>query len=277
MQTSRVFPLFVERYAYKLRYAAPFIQQFRRQSCRRNLEVISYGTCSHIESINPLSEIHINLENYLTTCISDRKVEGERQNNALNRMLSPFLLLMYWWPDSFLIYPNNSFTLINMWLNFAWFLNNTIDIKFVVVPVNNIKYQQLEIYNINLSLATIFDCGMVTKELAVSGRISGFVRGGELLNIVSRVISRWRSRNNDDQDYSIKHGDRLDRIDERSPGVMPAAGHGSRIDLINRKPNAVQPNKPELPVLGVGSTGVSRARLLGNNANLNWSGRCVVA
>lgn len=75
--------------------------------------------------------------------------------------------------------------------------------------------------------------------------------------------------NNGDQSYSIKHGGGLDRIDERSPGVMPVAGYGPRIDLINRKPNAVQPNKPELPVLGVGSTGVSRARLLGNNANLN--------
>jgi len=100
--------------------------------------------------------------------------------------------------------------------------------------------------------------------------------GNEILNTVSRVISsRWRGRNNADLNYSIKHGG-LDRIDERSPGVMAAAGHGSGIDLINRKPNAVQPNKPELPVLGVESTGVSRARLLGNNANLNWSGRCVL-
>lgn len=92
--------------------------------------------------------------------------------------------------------------------------------------------------------------------------------------IVSHVISRWRSQETKPIGihYSIKHGDRLgDRIHKRSPGVMPAVGHGSRIDLINRKPNAVQPNKPELPVLGVGSSGVSRTRLLGNNANLNWS------
>lgn len=41
--------------------------------------------------------------------------------------------------------------------------------------------------------------------------------------------------NNADQSYSIKHGGGLDRIDERSPGVMPAAGYGPRD----------RPNKPE--------------------------------
>lgn len=88
--------------------------------------------------------------------------------------------------------------------------------------------------------------------------------------IVSYVISRSQETKPIRIHYSIKHGDRLgDCIHKRSPGVMPAVGHGSRIDLINRKPNAVQPNKPELPVLGVGSSGVSRTRLLGNNANLN--------
>lgn len=36
--------------------------------------------------------------------------------------------------------------------------------------------------------------------------------------------------------------------------VLVTNGRGGLVsELINRKPNAVQPNKPELPVLGVGS------------------------
>lgn len=90
---------------------------------------------------------------------------------------------------------------------------------------------------------------------------------------MSYVISRWRGQETKPIriiQLNMETGS-SDRIHKRSLGVMPAVGHGSRIDLINRKPNAVQPNKPELPVLGVGSSGVSRTRLLGNNANLNWS------
>lgn len=48
--------------------------------------------------------------------------------------------------------------------------------------------------------------------------------------------------------------EKAESMSARTSVLVTNDGRGGLVsELINRKPNAVQPNKPELPVLGVGS------------------------